>query len=74
MDGEQLVDLQKYLQDHDCIDLLSFCAEPKSWNEIRKLKVKDSKLFKMMKELKTAKALGFTDGKYFTAPFVKEHL
>ena len=74
VDEKELAELQKYLADEDYKQLLSFCLEPKGYNEIRKLKVKQSKLFQMLKDLKVMKALEFADGKYYAADFVKEFL
>ena len=71
---KELADLQNYLKDEDYKTMLNFCLEPKSWDEIRKLKVKQSKLFQIMKDLKVAKALEFNGGKYFTASFAKQVL
>lgn len=73
-DEKELAELQKYLEDEEYKTLLSFCVEPKKWNEIQKLKVKRGKLFQILKDLKTVKALDFADGKYFTAAFAKEYL
>jgi len=67
-------ELQKWLADEDCKQLLTFCLEPKEWKEISKLKIKQSKMFKMLKELKTSNALQFADGKYYSAPVVREYL
>ena len=69
-----IAELQKYLQDEDYKGILSFCVEPKAWNEIRKLKVKQSKLFQILKDLKVVKALDFANGKYYTTSFAKELL
>jgi hypothetical protein len=69
-----LDELQKYLADEDCKQLLTFCMEPKEWKEISKLKIKQSKMFKILKELKTSNALQFADGKYYSALVVKEYL
>lgn len=66
--------LQGYIKDSDYKMVLSFCIEPKAWDDIRKLKIKQSKLFQMMKDLKVAKGLEFNNGKYFTASFAKEML
>jgi hypothetical protein len=46
----------------------------KEWKEISNLKIKQSKMFKMLKELKTSNALMFADGKYYSAPVVREYL
>jgi hypothetical protein len=40
----------------------------KEWKEISNLKIKQSKMFKMLKELKTCNALQFAEGKYYSAP------
>ncbi len=74
MSEENLVQIKEYLDDEDCKNLLEFCTEPKAWKEIAKLKIKQSKMFKMMKDLKISKALEFADGKYYTAAFVKEYM
>ncbi|MFQ6053082.1 MAG: hypothetical protein ACE5OO_02475 [Candidatus Bathyarchaeia archaeon] len=71
---KELEELQRYLQDEDYKKLLCFCKEPKSWNEIRKLKMKQSKLFQILKDLKTAKALEFADGKYYSAAHTMEFI
>lgn len=71
---KELMELQKYLEDEDYKTLLSFCVEPRKWNEISKLKMKKSKLFQMLKDLKTSKAMEFADGKYYAAAFTKEFL
>lgn len=71
---KEIAELQKYLQDGDYKKILSFCQEPKSWNEIRKVKVKQSKLFQILKDLKIVKALEFADGKYYAASFTEEFL
>jgi hypothetical protein len=72
---KELAELQKYLKDADYKMIISFCQEPKAWDEISKLKqIKQSKLFQIMKDLKTVKALEFNGGKYFTASFVKDML
>lgn len=72
--GDNIVQLKKFLEDDDYKDLLEFCCEPKAWKEIRKLKIKQSKMFEIMKDLKTTNNLQFNDGKYFTPEFVKAHL
>ena len=71
---KEIAELQRYLQDGDYMKLLSFCQEPKAWNEIRKMKVKQSKLFQILKDLKIVKALEFADGKYYAASFTEEFL
>jgi len=72
---KELAELQKYLKDADYKTIISFCLEPKGWDDISKIKqIKKSKLFQIMKDLKTAKALEFNGGKYFTASFVKDML
>ena len=69
-----MAELRKYLENEDYRKLLTFCLEPKAWNEIRKMKIKQSKLFQILKDLKMAKALEFADGKYYAAAFTKELL
>ncbi|MFP3951095.1 MAG: hypothetical protein ACLFVP_02990 [Candidatus Bathyarchaeia archaeon] len=71
-DGEKK--LEDLLQDEDYKELLNYCLEPKAWKEIRKLKIHDSKLFDLLKDLKKNKALQFSEGKYYTADFAKEYL
>lgn len=66
--------LRELIGDEQCKRLLEFCIEPREWKEIQKLKIKSHKIFGLMKELKTIKALEFADGKYFSADFVKEYL
>jgi hypothetical protein len=67
MTNDALAQLQKYLIDEDYKKLLSFCMEPKQWGEISKLGIKQSKIFQMLKDLKTIEALEFSGGKYLTA-------
>lgn len=74
MEDENLVKLQKYLEDEDYKELIEFCCEPRAWNEISKLKIKKSKLFQILKDLKISSTLKFADGKYYAASFVKEYL
>ena len=71
---KEISDLQNYLKDEDYKVLLTFCMEPKSWDEIRKMKIKQSKLFQILKDLKTSKAIEFSEGKYFAAQFTKPYL
>jgi len=66
--------LRELIGDEQCKQLLEFCLEPRAWREIQKLKIKPNKLFGLMKDLKTIKALDFADGKYFSADIVKEYL
>ena len=66
--GINIESLKKQLQDDDCKKLLTHCKEPKTFNEIRKAKIKEGKLFKLIKELKVNEALLFADGKYYTSP------
>ena len=66
--------LKKNLEDADCLKLLNHCIEPKTFNEIKKTKIKDSKLFKILKEMKVAEALSFADGKYYTTQEAQEYL
>ena len=73
-DEKELAELQKYMQDEDYKAILSFCVEPRAWSEIRKLKVKQSKLFQILKDLKLVKALDFADGKYYATSFAKDFL
>ena len=74
MTDENLVQLQKYLEDRDYKELLEFCFEPKAWKEISKLKMKRSKMFTVLKDLKESSILEFAEGKYYAASFVKEHM
>lgn len=66
--------LEELLQDEDYKELLTYCMEPKGWNEIQGIDIHRSKLFELLKVLKTNKALQFSDGKYYTADFAKEYL
>ncbi len=70
----EIAELQKYLGDEDYKMLLTFCVEPKAWNDIAKLKMKKGKMFQIMKDLKIIKALAFADGKYYAAPYTQEYL
>ena len=74
MSGENIEQLKKYLEDNDYRTLLDFCCEPRPWKEISKLKIKNDKMFQVLKDLKTTNLLQFNDGKYFTPMFVKEYL
>lgn len=74
MVDESLAQLQKYLEDEDYKEMLKFCCEPKAWKEISKLKMKRSKMFTILKDLKTSSILEFADGKYYVASFVKEYI
>lgn len=74
MSAENLAQLKKFLDDEDYKELLEFCCEPRAWKEISKLKIKQSKMFKMLKDLKTSETLLFADGKYYTAPHAKEYM
>lgn len=66
--------LKQQLTDEDCKKVLTHCRDPKSFQEIRATKIKEGKLFKVLKELKISEALLFADGKYYTSPEVLEHL
>lgn len=72
--GINVESLKLQMQDEDCKTLLTHCKEPKSFNEIKKAKIKESKLFKLLKELKLSEALLFADGKYYTSPDAFEFL
>jgi len=72
--GINVENLKQQMQDEDCKKLLTHCKEPKSFNEIKKAKIKESKLFKLLKELKLSEALLFADGKYYTSPDAFEYL
>jgi len=75
VDEKPLAELRKYLKDADYKTIITFCLDLKGWDEISKIKqIKKSKLFQIMKDLKTCKALEFNEGKYFTAKFVKDEL
>ena len=41
---------------------------------MRATKVKEGKLFKVLKELKVSEALLFADGKYYTSPDALEYM
>ena len=60
--------LKKHLEDEDFVKILNHCREPKTYTEIRAAKVKEGKLFKILKELKVNEALLFADGKYYSSP------
>jgi len=60
--------LKKHLEDEDFVKILNHCREPKAYNEMKGAKVKQSKLFKILKELKENEALLFADGKYYSSP------
>ena len=66
--------IKKQVQDEDCKKLLTHCKEPRAFNEMKGAKIKESKLFKLLKELKLSEALLFADGKYYTSPDVFEFL
>jgi hypothetical protein len=74
-DEKALAELQKYLRDEDYCKVLGFCLEPRSWNDIRQLnkgaKIKESKLFQIMRDLKLVGALEFRDGKYYTSDLAR---
>lgn len=75
MIGEkEIFDLQRFLKDEDYKTVMVLCLEPKSWGDIQKTRIKQSKLFQILKDLKLAKCLEFNGGKYCTAAFVKEYL
>lgn len=73
---KEIAELQKYVKDEDYKYLLNFCKEPKSWNDIRKLKVKQSKLFQVLKDLKIIHGLEFNNDtkEYFTSDYAKLYL
>lgn len=71
---KEIAELQKYLNDEDYKMLLAFCAEPKEWKEISRLKIKKGKMFQVLKDLKVITALEFADGKYYAASFTQEFL
>lgn len=60
--------LKKQLEDEDFVKILNHCREPKTYNEMKGAKVKQGKLFKVLKELKVNDALLFADGKYYSSP------
>ncbi|MBD3206989.1 hypothetical protein GF319_11695 [Candidatus Bathyarchaeota archaeon] len=66
--------IKEHLADENYALLLRECKEPKSFNEIRKLKLKESVLFQALKDLKLSEALLFDDGKYYTSPEAFEYL
>ena len=47
------------------IKLLTFCREPKTYNEIQNARIKGD-VFKRLVELKVSSAIAFADGKYFS--------
>jgi len=60
--------LRKQLEDEDFVKILNHCREPKTYKEMKGAKVRDSKLFQILKELKLNEALLFADGKYYSSP------
>jgi hypothetical protein len=60
--------LKKQLEDEDFVKILNHCREPKTYGEMKGAKVKQGKLFKVLKELKVNEALLFADGKYYSSP------
>jgi hypothetical protein len=60
--------LKKHLEDDDFVKILNHCKEPKTYSEMKAAKIKDGKLFQVLKELKVNGALLFADGKYYTSP------
>jgi len=51
--------------------LLNFCAEPKTFEEMKKAGIKGN-LFETLADLKRADALSFADGKYFASTLALE--
>jgi hypothetical protein len=74
MSDETLAKLKGWMGDADYKTLLEFCLEPKTWKEIAKIKIKDSKKFEILKNLKTCEAIQFADGKYYSAAFIRDLL
>ena len=74
MSEENLAQLKEFLGDEDYKKLLEFCCEPRAWREISKLKIKQGRMLKILKDLKLSETLLFADGKYYTAPFAKEYM
>ena len=70
--------LKQQLSDEDCKKILDICKEPKPFKDLRKAskaaKIKEGKLFKILKDLKLSEALLFADGKYYTSPEALEYL
>jgi hypothetical protein len=66
--------LKQQLLDDNYLKLLTFCKAPKSFNEMKTIKIQQSKFFKILTELKVNGALLFADGKYYTSPEVFEYL
>ena len=44
--------LKQQLSDADCMKVLTHCKEPKTFKEIKATKIKEGRLFKVLKELK----------------------
>jgi len=72
--GLNVATLQSLLKDENCLKVLIHCKEPKTFNEIKKSKVKEGKMFSVLKDLKTSEALLFADGKYYTSPEALKYL
>jgi hypothetical protein len=51
--------------------LLTFCAVPRTFDEMKKAGIKGN-LFEALTDLKKADALQFADGKYFASPLALE--
>lgn len=66
--------LKQHLLDDNYLKLLSFCKIPKSFNEMKTIKINQGKLFEALKDLKVNKTLLFADGKYYTSPDVFQYL
>ncbi|MFH0850823.1 MAG: hypothetical protein V1924_07790 [Candidatus Bathyarchaeota archaeon] len=66
--GLNVATLQTLLKDENCLKVLTHCKEPKTFNEIKKTKIGEGKIFSVLKDLKTSEALLFADGKYYTSP------
>ena len=60
--------LRKHLEDEDFVTILNHCREPKTYKEMKAVKIKEGKLFQVLKALKIAEGLLFADGKYYSSP------
>jgi hypothetical protein len=66
--------LKQQLLDDNYLKLLTFCKAPKSFNEMKSIKIPQAKFFKILTELKVNEALLFADGKYYTSPDAFEYM
>lgn len=66
--GLNIDTLKEQIEKENYLKVLNHCREPKSFKEIRLIKIRESQLFNILKELKVNEALLFADGKYYTSP------